>query len=90
MPRGVLAAQIIHAAGESSPGSLPSGTIAVALQTSSKKLYQLEEILIRDKIPHEAIREPDFPWNGELVAIGVYPDTKEKLQKYFSQLPLVR
>jgi peptidyl-tRNA hydrolase len=90
LPRGVIAAQLIHAAGESSPGDLPEGTIAVALEASPQKLHQLEERLTHDNIPHKAIREPDAPWNGELMAIGVHPDSRDKLKKYFSQLPLVR
>ena len=85
-----MAAQIVHAAGESSPGELPEGTIAVALSATPQQLYQLEQRLIKDKIPHKAIREPDEPWHGALVAIGVCPDRKENLRKYFSQLPLVR
>lgn len=90
LPKGVLAAQLIHAAGESSPGNLPEGTIAVALTADIQKLHQLEDRLIKDNVPHKAIREPDAPWCGALLAIGVFPDSKNNLKKYFSQLPLVK
>lgn len=90
MPRGVLAAQVIHAAGESSSNPVPKGTIAVALEASKEQLLSLEKRLIEDNIPHQSIYEPDPPFNGEITAIGVYPDYGDKLRKYFSQFPLVR
>lgn len=74
LPRGVLAAQLIHAAGESAPGGLPSGTIAVALAARDEAhLASLELQLRHLGIPHRAIREPDKPWNGALMAIGIEP-----------------
>jgi peptidyl-tRNA hydrolase len=74
LPRGVLAAQLIHAAGESASGDLPTGTIAVALAARDEPhLASLELELRRLGIPHRAIREPDTPWNGALMAIGIVP-----------------
>ncbi|NVB36558.1 hypothetical protein G6O69_01850 [Pseudenhygromyxa sp. WMMC2535] len=74
LPRGVLAAQLIHAAGESAPGGLASGTIAVALAARDEgHLVALERELLRLAIPHRAIREPDPPWDGALMAIGLEP-----------------
>lgn len=86
----MLAAQLIHAAGESSPGDLPEGTIAIALSSSYESLLELEQKLLKNNIPHKSIREPDPPFYGEIMAIGVFPDSGEKLRKYFSQFPLVR
>jgi peptidyl-tRNA hydrolase len=74
LPRGVLAAQLIHAAGESSRGILPPHTFAVALAARDEAhLESLEQALRRFDIPHQAIREPDPPWNGALMAIGIVP-----------------
>lgn len=74
LPRGVLAAQLIHAAGESAPGDLASGTIAVALAARDEAhLAALELELRRLSIGHRAIREPDPPWRGALMAIGLEP-----------------
>jgi peptidyl-tRNA hydrolase len=74
LPRGVLAAQLIHAAGESSRGILPPHTFAVALAAKDEAhLESLEQALRRLDIPHRAIREPDPPWNGALMAIGIVP-----------------
>ncbi|HVH99475.1 MAG TPA: hypothetical protein VM869_12220 [Enhygromyxa sp.] len=36
-------------------------------------LLAIEQQLRRLAIPHRAIREPDPPWNGALMAIGVTP-----------------
>jgi hypothetical protein len=74
LPRGVLAAQLIHAAGESSPGGLPKGTRAVALAARGElHLARIERRLQQLGIDHRAIREPDPPWNGALMAIGLTP-----------------
>lgn len=92
LPRGTLAAQLLHAAGESSPGDLPTGTIAVALAAKSEDhLVFLEEKLRRLAIPHKAIREPDAPWNGALMAIGIQPVAdRNKVKKITSGLPLLK
>lgn len=37
LPRGLLAAQVVHAAGESSPGDLPEGTHAVVLAAEDQQ-----------------------------------------------------
>jgi hypothetical protein len=51
----------------------------------------LEEKLRRLSIPHRAIREPDAPWNGALMAIGIEPVTDRNiLKKVTSSLPLLR
>ena len=90
LPRGVLAAQVTHAAGESSPGGLPSGTYAVVLQAGTERLVALEERLIQSGVPHKAIRENDPPYSGELLAIGLEPAERRKVQKHISSLPLLR
>lgn len=82
LPLGALGAQLVHAAGESSPGELPDGTIAVVLAAKSlEHIEHLERKLLRLQIPHRAIREPDAPWNGELMAIGVVPVADRELVK---------
>ena len=76
LPRGVLAAQLIHAAGESGPAE--SGTYAVALAAKNEKQLRNVELRLQfDDIEHCAIREPDPPWNGALMAIGIKPVPKQ-------------
>lgn len=66
---GLRAAYLIHAAGESSPGELPSGTRAVALTVPGEsRLRELADRLDRDSIPHTAIVE-----DGTMFAIGIAP-----------------
>jgi hypothetical protein len=80
----------VHAAGESSPGNLPENTHAVVLAAEGESaLAAVRDKLTRAGIAHVAIREPDSPWNGSLMAIGVAPGRKEVLRKFLSSLPLL-
>lgn len=86
-----MGAQMIHAAGESSPGNLPEDTFAVALSAKSEmELLALEKKLIAKKIPHAAIREPDAPWCGQLMAIGIAPCDRSLVKKEVANLALLK
>ena len=93
LPLGTLAAQLVHAAGESAnvPGGIPSGTHAIVL--AAKNEAQLRRIawkLTKRNIPHHLICEPDSPHNGAAMAIGVSPVRDRKsLRKALSNLPLL-
>jgi hypothetical protein len=64
---------IIHAAGESACGVVP-GTFAVALAAKNEReLLKLEARLRGANVPHSAFREPDPPWGGALMSIGIEP-----------------
>lgn len=89
---GAIAAQLIHAAGESSPGNLPEGTIAIALSAKDEPhLLQIEAALKAEGIAHRAIREPDPPYFGALMAIGLPPQEKPQgpAKKILGRLPLL-
>ena len=74
LPLGALVAQVIHAADESIDGPVPSGTHAVALAVPDEEaLERVEQRLVENGVPHTPIREPDAPWNGALMAIGILP-----------------
>jgi len=91
LPRGVQAAMIAHAAGESSPGNLPKETFAFVLAVPNRDALEgLAAKLAASGIAHARIEEPDAPWSGELMALGVVPARKEGLKKYFSSIPLLR
>lgn len=81
LPLGSLAAQIVHAAGESSLGpDLPPDTRAVVLAAKNElHLVKIEYELIQHGIPHRAIREPDQ--NDELMAIGIVPVADRSIVK---------
>lgn len=91
LPLGFLAAQVVHAAGESSPGNLDPGTNAVVLEVENESaLVALERQLQRAGVCHVSIREPDPPWDGALTAIGLVPLTDRSVVKpILSKLPLL-
>jgi peptidyl-tRNA hydrolase len=92
LPWGVIAAQLVHAAGESAPGNLAPGTHAVVLGVESEAaLQEIEARLFQFDVPHHAIREPDAPWLGALMAIGIPPMVPTKqLRKVTKKLRLLR
>ena len=90
LPKGVLAAQVTHAAGESSTGKLDRGTYAVVLQAPREGLEELEERFKEEAVPHTAIRETMEPYCGELMAIGVRPAPREEVRRLLSSYPLLR
>lgn len=89
LPIGVIAAQIAHAAGESSPGDLPEGTYAIVLGVPDETA--LRGVLARltlSQLAWRAIYEPD--WDNQLMAIGVAPVLRSIGRKTLSCLPLFR
>lgn len=86
---GVLAAQVVHAAGESSPGNLPEGTYAIVLAVPDEgALKAVAARLQLAGVKFVRIHEPDR--NNELMAIGLVPAKKEVLRRYLSSLPLLK
>lgn len=91
LPLGVIVAQTIHAAGESSPGDLPPDTHAVALQVPDEAaLLAVHEILTGAAVSHRLIREPDAPYLGAAMAIGLPPQSRENLRPLLGKLALLR
>lgn len=96
LPPGLQAANLIHAAGESSPGNLPPETHAVALTCPDEaSLRALSAVLTANGVRHRAIIEGDCscestPYDGQLMAIGVEPQHRGGVKKFLSSLPLLR
>lgn len=87
LSHGVAAAQLVHAAGESSPGGLLEGTYAIVLVVDDEDaLTALARSLAIAGVAHVPIIEPDR--GHEMTAIGVVPGLRSKLRRYFSTLPL--
>lgn len=63
----------MHAAGET--GRVPNGTTyAVVLGVKNEwELIKLHKKLSLSNIPHKCIYEPDEPYCGALMSIGLYP-----------------
>jgi len=92
LPRGVQAAQLIHAAGHSSPGkALPQSTYAIALSCADEaELRELAKRFQEDGIHCHRINEPDEPYNGQLMALGLPPAYKSTYRRFISNLPLIK
>lgn len=92
LPRGIQAAQLVHAAGHSGRvGHLPEGTYAVALACRDEgELRALVERLKSAGLPFHLIHEPDAPYFGALMAIGLEPGYKSTFRKFLSNLPLIK
>lgn len=77
LPCGVAAAQITHAAGWTG-GPEAVGARAVVVEARDEtELATLAELLNQRSIAHEVIHEPDAPWFGAAMAIGVYPQPRD-------------
>ncbi len=91
LPKGIQAAQIAHAAGESSQGLASEGTYAFVLAVQDERaLMALAAYLLRERVPFVPVFEPDAPHDGALMSIGVKPARKETLKRHFAQLPLLK
>lgn len=83
-------AQLLHAAGESSDGSLEPGTYAVALAGGTgEQLERLANNLENLKVPIHRVVESHGKYAGQLMAIGVAPGPKSIRGKFLSSLPLI-
>jgi hypothetical protein len=91
LPVGIIAAQVVHAAGESSPGQLPDGTFAVVLAAPSEgSLSDIACRLTVAGVPHVQVREPDAPYCGQLMAVGLEPAPRWVGRRWLSGVPLFR
>ena len=89
--RGLQSANLIHGAGESSPGNLPEGTHAVALAVPDElALHHLAAKLEAADVRFVRIVESDAPYAGALMALGLVPARKETLRRHLSSYPLLR
>jgi hypothetical protein len=94
VPPGVQLAQTIHAAGWSAqlPGASLAAppTIAIALAAGPDELAALARALAEAGVRHVLVHEPDEPWRGALMAIGVVPSPRTPVRRLLAHLPLVR
>jgi hypothetical protein len=81
---------LVHAAAESSKGTV-TGTHAVVLSTEAEEsLQRIADKLSHAGIPHSAFREPDSPYAGALMAIGIEPvEDRRMVRRFLKGLPLL-
>jgi len=93
-PRGVQLAQTIHAAGQSAQLADASATspptVAIALAASPDELAALACALADAQVRHVLVHEPDEPWHGALMAIGVVPSPRAHVRHFVAHLAVVR
>lgn len=90
MPVGVVAAMIVHAAGESAT-DVPAffGCTAVVLAVDNEeRLEDVEGVLLAHRLPYVGVRESSAPYAGQLMAIGVVPGPREELGPVFQNYSL--
>lgn len=91
LPLGFLAAQVVHAAGESVVTAPPPDTHAIVLAVPDEAaLRALADRLTRIGVPHHLVLEDAAPYTGQATALGVAPDFRSKLRRHFSALPLLK
>ena len=101
LPLGVLAAQVTHAAGASAarwgfqsdaPRGLPEDTHAVVLSVPGEpELHVIAAALRAAGVRLLEVREPDPPWDGALMALGLLPvRDRSSIRQVLSRLPLLR
>lgn len=91
VPHGIQAAQLIHAAGHSSPGDLEEGTYAVALTCKDEaSLRSLAATLAQAGLWHHLEVEADAPYTGQAMALGVRPMPRKLLKRFLSEYPLLK
>jgi hypothetical protein len=91
---GVQLAQTIHAAGASAQHrdahTASPPTVAIALAASPDELASLARALAAAGVSHVLVHEPDDPWRGALMAIGMVPAPRALVRRFVAHLPLVR
>lgn len=85
-----MAAQVVHAAGESIRQKLPPHTNAVVLSVPDEQALRDTHEKLKD-IDHELIVEIDEPFTGQATAIGLAPvSDRTEAKKVLSGLPLLK
>lgn len=89
---GVTACQAAHAAGESVRGGpAPGDTHVVALiAETSADLEALAGRLRGAGLHYVLIREPDEPYNGAAVALGIEPMDREKVRPFVADFKVFK
>lgn len=85
--------QVAHAAGHSSPGKdkLPEHThVVVCVCPTEQELWALGNRMRMAGIDVTFIKEPDQPYDGQLMCLGLPPAYKSTYRRYVSNLPLLK
>src|SRR4051812_44245768 len=64
------------------PATYGGMTVVVLGVRDRVALKNWEMRLKRKKIPMTTVHEPDEPWNGQLMAIGIWPGYRHSLERH--------
>jgi hypothetical protein len=82
---------IVHAVGESLDATHAPETYACVLAARDGEHLAAEaDRLEAAGVTLVRVREPDTPYNGALMAVGIRPTRKGDLRRHTSSLPLLR
>jgi hypothetical protein len=91
LPAGVVAAMIVHAAGESAAkfnndddGRFRGATAIVLSVPGLLELGALSDTLKVNHIQRVEVSESSAPYTGQLMAVGVVPADRSKIQQFFT------
>jgi hypothetical protein len=91
LPRGVLAVNILHAAGESAAGRVDCRTNGVVLSAKNEiELKVFAERCEAKGLRVTPIQETEGPFEGQLMALGIHPDDGREARRWLSSVPLLR
>lgn len=84
LPFGTTLAMVAHAAAESNYGN--HYTVAVLGVRNLSRLKKYETKLKQAEVGFVSVCEPDMPWDGQLMSIGLHPGPRERLAPLFTNL----
>lgn len=69
---------------------VPKPTVVVLGARNEQKLLRLQAQLRLAEVPHVAVHEPDVPWCGALMAIGLVPGAEADLAEHVREFHMIR
>lgn len=93
LPFAVQMVNVAHAAGESvTEAPIASTTRAVLLHVENEQqLLEYAQLMQEKQISHVLIREPEQPYNGAAMSLGLAPSTRRNaFRRLFYHLQLVK
>lgn len=97
LPLGVLAAMITHAAGESGAlyenpedGRFRHATAVVLESYNEAHLHDIATYLWKNDIERVEIYETGGPYDGNIMAIGIVPDSRAKLGPFLAKFQTLK
>lgn len=61
-------------------------TVVVLSVADRLALRRLARKLLKKKVDFHLVKEPDAPWHGQEMAIGVWPGERDRLEPFFKKL----